>query len=492
MIYRIENVRIADGSGNEPYWGTVRFSNVILPAEGKADRVIDGQGLLLTPGFIDVHGHSDMSALASPECFTKISQGFTTEISGNCGLSPFPLTAKNKAHLEELYRIYNVPMTWRSFSGYGRRIAKTKMRLAPLCGHNTLRAAVAGYGTKTLSPSQLDKMCRMLDDTLTAGALGMSSGLLYTPGCYSDRDELVHLMAILAKHDKIYTTHLRSEGKELLESIGETIECARSAGLKKIHISHFKTAQQANWHKLDKALELFAEAEKSGISITFDRYPYLESMTQLSVIAEGRFGMVDDSELMRLLNEPGAETELESLIHREWRNVRLVTTSLADFAGFSGMTFDRIGEELGRNPASIAVSLLRRDACNTMAAFRGMCEENLRRIVTDKRCFCGTDESARPEDYRIGRSHPRGAGSLPIFWQILKESGISTGESVRRLTSAPAERFGLTDRGRISPGKLPDLLLIDESKLSSNADFTNPHTPSGGITLIDNLVRKTM
>ncbi len=483
VITRIENVRIADGSGGEVRSGSVRFDRRILDDDGRSDEVIDGQGMLLAPGFIDAHGHSDISALASPECCGKISQGFTTEISGNCGLSPFPLSCMNRAHLEELYAGYRTPMPWHDCGEYLRHLAEhgVRLKLVPLCGHNTLRSAVAGYETRTLTSGQLAEMCRLLDKELSGGAAGLSSGLLYTPGCFSSRREITELLKCVALHGGIYATHLRSEGNMLLESLQETVEAASSAGLDKIHISHFKTAGAGNWHKLDAALALLDEAEKSGISVTFDRYPYLESMTQLSVIAEGRFSGLDDSALMRLLQEPGASEELAGMLNRDWSKTRLASTGLDDFAGYSGMTFDNIAALTGKSPSFIAAELLRRDACGCMAAFQGMSGKNLRRIIADCRCFCGTDESARPLDFSIGRSHPRGFGSLAHFWHLLAEAGISAGNIVRRLSALPAERFGLRDRGYIRPGLCADLVLLDEKNLDSCAGFTAPHTPSKGI-----------
>lgn len=483
MITKLINVRIADGSGAEPQSGTICFGTTILPADTPAERVIDGGGLLLAPGFIDAHGHSDLSALAAPECFGKVAQGFTTEISGNCGLSPFPLTEFNREHLAELYANYAVPLNWGNGTEYRAALnhSRVQLKLAPLCGHNTLRAAVAGYATHRLSATQQEAMCKLLDAELAAGAIGLSSGLLYTPGCFADATELTALLRVVARHDKIYTTHLRSEGKELLESLSETIAAARTAGLSKLHISHFKTAQPANWHKLDGALKIFEQAESDGISITFDRYPYLESLTQLSIIAEGRFASLDDSALTRALQEPDAVDELAGLLRRDWSTVRLASSTLEDFAPFAGQTFDRIADARQQPPAHIAAELLRRDACGCMAAFQGMSPDNLRRIATDPRCFCGTDESARPSDYRIGHSHPRGFGSLPRFWQLLAQAGLPTGEIVRRLSAAPANRFGLSDRGCIAPGLAADLVLLDESTLNSAASFATPHLPPVGI-----------
>lgn len=267
---------LADGSG-----APLRRS-AVLAGDGKilavepdlprsaAERTVELGGRILAPGFIDVHGHSDLALPARPEGFGKISQGITTEIMGNCGLSAFPLTGRNREHLQELWAQYGVTLDWSDFRGWRAALSARapKLRAEALAGHNTLRAAVAGYETETLTSAQLEEMKTLLDAELAAGAAGLSSGLLYVPGKFAPPGEIVELMRVAARRDRLYATHLRSEGNELLEALGETIDCAREAGLRRLHISHFKTAGAANWEKLDAALELLEEAQKGGIAVT--------------------------------------------------------------------------------------------------------------------------------------------------------------------------------------------------------------------------------
>lgn len=271
LKYHIKNVWLVRGDGSGPVRG-----EVLVSADGRllscgpsyisCGTVIDGRGKMLVPGLIDVHGHSDISVIASPGGFSKVSQGVTTEIAGNCGLSAFPLTERNREHLEELYAQYHVPLSWSSFSSY-RQLLKEKAcvpDLIPLCGHNTLRAAVAGYEKKTLDRAEAEEMKQLLAAALEEGAPGLSTGLLYVPGKFASPGEIIELMKVLAAHGKIYATHLASEGDRLLESLEETLMCAREAGLKKVQISHFKTAGPANWHKLDTAVDMIQSARKGG------------------------------------------------------------------------------------------------------------------------------------------------------------------------------------------------------------------------------------
>jgi len=490
MKIRFTHLLIADGSGKEPYPGELLTGGGRIADVGPAvphareDAVVDGAGLILAPGWIDAHGHSDISLLAAPEATGKVAQGITTEICGNCGLSAFPLNENNRAHLQELYAQYSIRLDWTDGASYRAKLPQRTLRLVPLCGHNTLRAAVAGYEKRKLSSADLDRMRRLLAAELDAGAAGLSSGLLYTPGCFADRDEIEKLLEVVADKRKIYALHLRSEGNRLLESLDETFSAAEEAGLGRVMISHFKTAGAANFHKLSAALERFADAEKHGVRVWCDRYPWCESQTQLSIIVPEAFGVVDDSTLKKMLRSGDACARLETLFRqsgRDWDAVRLIWTAAPAFADAGGRTLADLARERKTAPEKLAVELLKADSTGCTAAFRGMSPENMRKILAMDRCCCGTDESARPADHRIGRSHPRGFGAMPRFFRTLRELGVSAGEAVRRMTGLPAEIFQLADRGRLEPGRLADLVLFDPEKFDSRADFAAPHTIADGV-----------
>ncbi|MBQ6353276.1 MAG: amidohydrolase family protein, partial [Lentisphaeria bacterium] len=290
-MLRFENIWVAEGTEKAPFRATVLTDGGSIAAVARekvagissAD-TIDGRGMILAPGFVDAHGHSDLSLLAAPEGYSKVTQGVTTEIAGNCGLSAYPLTELNREHLEHLYANYAQELDWNDYPSYRERLhaKRPALRLACLCGHNTLRAAVAGYDNSHLTEKQLAAMEQLLAAALDAGAKGLSTGLLYVPGKFADRHELVRLLRVVAAHGGVYATHLRSEGNTLLEALAETLECAREAGVAKVQISHFKTAGRANWSKLGSAIRLIEDARRSGVAVTVDRYPYVESMTQLS------------------------------------------------------------------------------------------------------------------------------------------------------------------------------------------------------------------
>ena len=489
------NLWLADGTGAPLRRAAVLVRRGLVQAvepeilgSAAAEEHHDLGGRILAPGFLDAHGHSDLSILASPEGFGRISQGVTGEIVGNCGLSAFPLTGENRDHLTELYRNYGVELDWEDFAGWQKALnaRNVRLRMHALCGHNTLRAAVAGYEKKTLSGTEFDRMKELLETALQQGASGLSTGLLYVPGKFADRDELLFLMKLLARAGSLYATHLRSEGRELLESLEETIELARSAGLRRVHISHFKTAGRANWHKLDRAIALLEEARAGGMELTVDRYPYTESMTQLSTILPGEWEDLDDETIERRLADPATAETLEHELAEarpadSWPTVRLVGTSAPGMAEFCGETFDRIATRCKLPPAAVAVRLLAADAAGTTAGFRGMSEENLRRIIALDYCACGSDENARPADGSLGSCHPRAFGSLPHFLRLRLDASSSIEAAVRQVTGLPAGIFRLADAGVIAPGKPADLSAFDPETIDGQADFLHPHAPASGI-----------
>ena len=490
----IRNVWLADGTGTP-----LRKCACLTDDAGRiaaiekefsacaAETTVEGRGEVLAPGFIDAHGHSDISALASPECFSKISQGATAEVCGNCGLSTFPATPENRAHLNELYANYGKEVVWSSCAEYleAGENAGTLLGLYPLCGHNTLRAAVRGYAEGEASAEEIGKMCGLLDEALAQGAPGLSFGLLYTPGVFASPDEIGALMARVAKAGKICTAHLRSEGDKLLESVSEMIELAIEAGLKRFHISHMKTAGKANLHKLAPLLDLIKEVRSRGLEISCDRYPYTESMTQLSVILPGAWGKMDDGTLKRVLADPETRLRLAEELRKsrtaeEWERCRIVSCTHPRYRAFQGQKITSAGPD----PALTAAEILAFDPVNAQAAFSGMSEENMRTILQLPFCVGGSDGNALPPDRRFGPSHPRAFGALAKFVRLLLDMGSSPENAVRKVTGLTAELFSLPGAGRIAPGRRADMVLFDPDTIDGQADFSAPETPASGMSYV--------
>lgn len=495
MAFLIKNAFVVDGTGSPGKVEDVMVEGERIKAAGpglcagRGVEVIDANGLTLCPGFIDAHSHSDISILAAPEAAGKITQGITTEIIGNCGLSAFPVNSNNRAHLEELYSNYGIKVSWNSLREYGEEINRRNpaVNILALCGHNTLRAAAAGYEQRELSGAQQTAMLEMLYESLKQGAAGLSSGLLYVPGKFSDAAELERLLTALAGFERPYTTHLRSEGKLLLEAIEEAVQSCEAAKQRKLHISHLKVAGEKNWSKLDAALNAIEQAASHGVNVTADCYPYIESMTQLSIILPEPYDDMDDVAFQQFIaleqNFATVRARLAEYPLRRWQTVRLVSTSAPGMNGFAGLTFEEIAAALQTPPEQICAEILRADAAGAMAAFQGMSPENVKRIAALPFAACGTDESARPLDYSIGRSHPRGFGSFPVFFELLLDI-LPLEQIIRKCTSLPAAIFNIKDRGRIVSGAYADLTLFDPQKFRSPAIFSAPHLPALGVCTV--------
>lgn len=491
MKHAVTNAQIYDGSGQKPFYGTVCCEDGIIKLctseklNLESYSVVDAEGLALAPGFIDAHSHSDMSILAAPRATGKISQGVTTEIIGNCGLSVYPVNQNNREHLQELYRNYNVEISWNDLTGYMRELGlrNPAVDLVPLVGHNTLRASICGYGKHQLLPAETIAMQKSMAECFMQGAFGISTGLLYVPGKFADFNELTALLETAAEYDKIYTTHLRSEGKTLLEAVNETFAAARTAALKRVHLSHLKVAGRANWHKIGALINTIEAFRAEGFEVSADRYPYTESMTQLSIILPEPYDDMDDVALENTLRDAkgfrAVYEALRKLPAERWQTVRLVSAKC--YEKFCGRDFAGIAKETGDDPALICAEILHADAAGALAAFRGMSEENMLRIMEKDFVACGTDESSRPQDYSLGRSHPRGFGSMPRFCNILLNSGMPLEKVIQRMTSLPAQIFRIPGKGLVKENFTADLVLLEPDKFKDHATFAVPHQICSGI-----------
>ena len=309
--------------------------------------------------------------------------------------------------------------------------------------------------------------------------------MLYTPGIFAAPEEIRALMATAARHNKVCTAHLRSEGDRLIESASEMIELSLEAGLKHFHFSHLKTAGKENFGKLDRLLELFEEARGRGLEITCDRYPYIESMTQLSVALPGRWKELDDVELRKKLSSPEEKQllleELRAAKDEEyWQRCRIVNCTHPHFRPFQGKKITEIPGEVTAN----VVELLAFDPVNCQAAFAGMSGENMKRIIALPFCVAGSDGNALPPDGRFGHSHPRSFGAVTRFLRLCLDMGLPIEECVSKVTSQSARIFGLDDRGIAAAGKKGDLVLFDPDSVDSKADFGDPERGADGIVLV--------
>ena len=477
------NVELYDGTGKPSFKAdvAVRGDKIVAVApSGTFNRtgctVIDGRGKALVPGFIDVHTHSDSALYRVPTADSKLMQGITTDISGNCGTSYYLAGAKGAK--DALRKAYG------NFSAYLDLVeqASPAVNCAHLCGHNSLRIHVMGYEDRPPKPEELRRMKELLADALKNGAAGFSSGLYYLPGKFARTDEVKELASLLKGTGKPYTTHMRSESDTILEALAEAIEIAR-AGDNNLEVSHFKTCFQRNWGKLDRAFEMIAEARKSGMNIVEDRYPYVYSSTSLRVIVPPPYDKLNPSALCGRLKKSAAyRAQLVEALRTKGRKdmdrILLVSSPVSQHRPYYAKSMIEIGQMMGGISPQEAVVNLLASGYSPSAAFGSMNEENMYRILADPYVVCCTDSSIRSRKSRGG--HPRVFGSFPLFFRFASKR-CPYADVIRRMTSLPAAKFNIRGRGVVAPGFFADLVLLDLDKFDSKADFAVANRVPTGI-----------
>ena len=526
----ITNGLIFDGTFSEPYEADIGITSDKIVFVNKksgvrsqksnvtAEKIIDAQNLAVAPGFIDTHSHSEFTLLADPRAEGKVCQGITTEINGNCGLSAAPLYGDAFLQREDDLKELGIHERWSTFNQYFHILKKrgTAINFATLAGHGNIRASSIGYEDKRPDEIALRKMKTFLKKAISEGALGLSTGLIYPPGIYSKTEELIELCKVLSescnpsrppfnsplskrgyrgvKEGKvgfgIYTTHMRSEGDRLLESMEETIRIGMEAEIK-IHISHIKTSGRENWHKIGRALSLMEEAGKRGVSLTCDAYPYTASSTDLDTIlpswvyAGGR-----EAELKRLKN-----TSLREKIRKQildihpakdyWKKISISSVSSEKNQWMEGRSLFNIASFQRKEPVDILFDILIEEKLMVSAIFASMHEGNLKKFLSLPYCMIGTDSAARSfsgPTYK-GKPHPRGFGSFPRFLgkYVRNERLMSMSEGIHKITMLPAQRFGIQKRGIIKRGAYADIVIFDHERVIDKPTFKDPFLKPKGI-----------
>jgi N-acyl-D-amino-acid deacylase len=493
---KIAGGELLDGSGAPAIRADVgicgdRIADVGDLSAAEARQVVDAAGCFVCPGFIDVHSHSDAYVFVEPSAPSKIFQGVTTEIVGNCGASAAPKTGAYL--LPSDWRAQSYPRDWSSVAEYRALFDEVRpaVNVALLIGHNTLRAGVMGYEARAARADEVAAMAKLLDQALEEGGAGLSTGLVYTPGMFARTAEIESLAAVAARRGGIYTSHMRSEGKRLLEAIDETIDIGRATGIR-VQVSHLKTSGRANWGLLDGALDGIRRAREDGIEVASDRYPYTASCTDLDVILpDWASGGGRDEVLARLADaECRKRLRGELLAARDrayWDGVMIGSTWSPANLRFKGMKLTGVAKELAVEAVDAALHLMETDGLRTTAIFFGMSEENMWRILAEPYVMIGSDGSLRAPTGPLSADHPhpRAYGTFPLFLRAaLDGKTVSLAEAVRKMTSLPASQFRLKDRGLVRKGLLADLVAFRAGTLRDTATYTDPHRLAEGIEAV--------
>jgi len=492
----IKNALIYDGSGAPAYYGDVGVTDGKVAAISKtglegAVKTVDAEGLALAPGFIDVHSHSDQSLCADPHRLHVLRMGVTTEISGQCGHSMSPasanMTEETRAHQSKKHS----PL----FATMAEELdAVDTWKLGPnqrfFTGHSLLRSGVMQLEARHANDQEIAQMQEALAQAVQDGSAGLSTGLSYVPGIYSNTYELTELARTAGQNGGIYTTHSRSESMGLFDSVNECIHIARDGNVP-VNISHFKCVGKVFWERCEAALAMIDAAIDEGLDITLDCYPYVAaSTTTLSAIpakyqdhgAVAFAESLEDSKIVEEIrkeiyeiNDPSWDNSLYYVGAENFLIVRAEATPWA-----IGKTYAQVAQELGMEPFDAIIYLLKANHGTVYECRFSMCEENVEMILKHPRCMVGSDGIYVPGDQL---AHPRAFGTFPRYLgHYVRDRGIlSREEGIHRITGMPAKRYGLKDKGFIQVGYDADMILFDYDKIRDHADFMDPFKPNEGI-----------
>ncbi|TFH08024.1 MAG: D-aminoacylase [Candidatus Thorarchaeota archaeon] len=516
MVYDIliSNGTIIDGSGTSRCTGDIGISKgKIVDIERNLGRdakeIIDATGHIVCPGFIDIHSHSDMALPFGNRLESTLHQGITTNVIGNCGFSLAPVNEDRIELIRKEFDIHSPPgesidITWRSFTDYLNSIEQSKIssNIATLVGFGAIRIAGGpAYDDRSPTDSELRMMKEYVDEAMNAGAFGMSTGLIYPPQVYASTDEIVELAEVVAKHQGLYFSHIRGEGETVLKAVTEVIDIVERSGCVGGQIAHHKVAGQHLWGRSKETLQLIENANKRGVNVTCDQYPYDRGSTSLISLLPPwvHLGGVDD--LLDRLRSPEsrnriiADMEDETLewenIKREagWHNIFIASVKTEKWKDVEGLSISEITMRKGfSDEYSALFELLLDENAEVTMTMKSMGEEDIERIMKNKYVMVGTDGAGvAPEGVLShGKPHPRHYGTYPrILGRYVREKGIlSLEEAIHKMTGFPATRLGLEDRGILKEGNWADLVIFNPETVLDNATYLDPHQFPTGIPFV--------
>jgi len=513
---------VVDGTGNVWFRADLGVKDGMITDIGglksmKAERIIDAKGLFVSPGFIDIHGHSDSTILLTNRCESKIMQGVTTECVGNCGSSPYPITKKNRELvIKRMSRMTSgdeMKIDWTTLDGYIWRVKGrgVSINVAALVGHGTVRAAVVGMEDRAPTPSELEEMKAHVEEAMRDGAFGVSSGLDYSPGCYAKTGEVVELMRVAAKYGGIYASHVREENlHSTIKAVEECIRIGEKSGARVTHMAHIHP-KYPNWGQESEILRMIEEARKRDTYVTADTHLVMQSHQKLSNIIPPWWRKRGSEELIENLKVPETRRKIKvDFLTRTWdrtgvlplfRNMAkdghwgdinlcsLYRQKMLKNQGNIGKSISEIAELRGLDPFDALCELIIEERDNVYGLCRGSQESAKMTLIrhpaimvaTDCTCKAATkpwtDTYAKPlADY----------GSYPyVFGKwVRRDHVLSLEEMVRKCTSLPARTLGLRDRGLIAKGMYADIVIFNMETIDDKSTHENPHQYPEGVEYV--------
>ncbi len=497
----IKGATIVDGTGASSWVGDVaikdgRFAALDHAIEADARRVIPAGGQVLAPGFIDIHCHSDFALFDNPQSVIKLKQGVTLDVLGNCGESLAPLDGESRALIraasDSNIESWTHPLDWSAYGEYIRTIEETgiTINVMGLVGHGTLRLAAMGHTDAAPSVEQMAHMKLLLTRSLDEGAAGLSTGLIYAPGCFADSREIIELAGVAGRRGGFYASHVRNEAEEIIASLEEAIRIGRE-GQVPVHVSHLKVAGHKNWHLRESVVEKLENARAEGVDITCDVYPYYHSCTTLLALLppwslEGGVPsliqrLADTQQRRRIIADiregiPG----WENMYHNSgWEKIVISSVQSADNKELEGKSIAQNAAERKIDPFALIFDLIEAENGIISIISESMNEENMVRFLTLPFAMVGSDGSPSQ-----GRPHPRLYGTFPrVFRRIVRELGaLSIETAVHKMSGQTARRLGLRETGIIQPGLRADAVLFDPMTFGDTATYNHPRRYPTGLS----------
>ncbi len=504
----IKGGRIVDGTGAPWYRGDVgivgdRIQSVGNVGNATARKTIDAANLVVAPGFIDMLGQSEFEVLVDNRAASKITMGVTTEVTGE-GTSIAPINDRIRQERARLYEHFNIVADWTTLGDYFQRLddrTHPALNVATFVGAGGLRDYVIGRNDRRASPQELEQMKALVAQAMEQGALGVSSSLQYVPDRFANTDELVALAGVAAKYGGIYATHQRSEGGQIFESLDEIFSIAERASIP-AEIWHLKTAYKANWGKMPEVLSRIEAARSRGLDVSANQYPYNRASNGLDACLPlwVREGGVE--KMAARLKDPAEreriKKEMDDATVTSWENqwygagggegVMLASVLNPELKKYEGMTIAEIGKQLGKDPRDVVMDFVVADGGNSACITAIMNEEDVKTALKHPLVAIDTDSSAQAEDGPLSksRSHPRAWGTFArILGKYVRDEHVLTlEEAVRKMTSRPATRVHLNDRGILRPGLAADVTIFDPATIRDVATFEDPLHYSVGVRYV--------
>ena len=471
----ITNGKIIDGTGNSWYYGTIAIKDGKIIKIGRdvdltAKKVIDAKGLIVAPGFIDVHTHLEGDEKSDPNATNFILDGVTTCVTGNCGSSNIDI-GKYLKWIDSL---------------------KLSINVATLVGHNDVRKAVMGRANRDATPDEMKRMDDIVDKAMKDGAVGLSTGLIYIPGTYTKTPEIVELAKIAAKYNGLYASHMRDEGDSVTYAINEALTIGREAKIP-VEISHFKLSGQQNWGRSKETVPMIEAARREGIEVTIDQYPYTASSTSISTLVPDEILADGQDSIKARLQRPDVKKYVINSMLARLKKRKLKHFSYAVVAYYSpdtsynGKSIEQINLMKGRKhkrkaEAETIVDIMMTGGAS--AVFHGMSDEDVKRIMQYPFNMFASDATIRT--FGFGMPHPRGYGTnARVLAEYVRDQHIiSLEEAIRRMTSLPAQKFQLKNRGLLREGYAADIVIFDEKEVQDVSTYDKPHAYSKGFHFV--------